>query len=71
MYANIIIDITHEKLDRIFQYSVPPELEGTLRTGMEVIVPFGRGNKETKGYVVGLCDRADYDADKIKSVAWR
>ena len=27
MYANIIIDITHEKLDRIFQYSVPPELE--------------------------------------------
>ncbi|MCB6415454.1 primosomal protein N' [Faecalimonas umbilicata] len=69
MYANIIIDITHEKLDRIFQYSVPPELEGTLRTGMEVIVPFGRGNKETKGYVVGLCDRADYDADKIKSVA--
>lgn len=31
MYANIIIDITHEKLDRIFQYSVPPELEGTLQ----------------------------------------
>lgn len=68
MYANIIIDITHEKLDRVFQYSIPSELEGVLKTGMEVIVPFGKGNRETKGYVIGVCDRPDYDPSKIKSV---
>ena len=68
MYANIIIDITHEKLDRVFQYSIPSELEGVLKTGMEVIVPFGKGNRETKGYVIGFCDRPDYDPSKIKSV---
>ena len=53
MYADIIIDITHEKLDKVFQYRVPEELEGDLRTGAGVIVPFGRGNRETKGYIVG------------------
>ena len=37
MYADIIIDITHEKLDKVFQYRVPEELEGDLRTGAGVI----------------------------------
>ncbi len=49
MFANIIIDITHEKLDKIFQYRIPPSLEETLSVGMEVLVPFGRGNRLTKG----------------------
>ena len=30
MYADIIIDITHEKLDKVFQYSIPSRLEGML-----------------------------------------
>ncbi len=68
MYADIIIDITHEKLDKIFQYGIPSELEGVLKTGMEVIVPFGRGNKETRGYVVGFSERAGYDESKIKEI---
>ena len=68
MYADIIIDITHEKLDKIFQYSIPYELEGMLKIGMEVAVPFGRGNKETRGYVVGFSGQTDYDESKIKDV---
>lgn len=68
MYADIIIDITHEKLDKIFQYGIPSELEGMLKTGMEVIVPFGRGNKEIRGYVVGFSERAGYDESKIKEI---
>ena len=39
MYADIIIDITHEKLDKIFQYRIPSHLEGMLKIGMEVLVP--------------------------------
>lgn len=68
MYANIIIDITHEKLDKIFQYSIPSDLEGVLQIGMEVVVPFGRGNKETGGYVVGFSEKTDYAPEKIKPV---
>ena len=36
MFANIIIDITHEKLDKIFQYRIPSELEGMLEVGADV-----------------------------------
>ena len=68
MYADIIIDITHEKLDKAFQYSIPPELEGVLQVGSEVVVPFGKGNKETGGYVIGFSAHADYDTDRIKPV---
>jgi primosomal protein N' (replication factor Y) len=68
MYANIIIDITHEKLDKIFQYKIPEELEKELEIGTEVIVPFGRGNRETAGYVIGFSESTSYDPDKIKSV---
>lgn len=68
MYADIIIDITNEKLDKIFQYRIPAELEHVLRIGMGVIVPFGRGNRETKGYVVGFSESSRYDEDKIKEI---
>ena len=68
MYANIIVDITHEKLDKIFQYRVPSRLEGELSVGMEVRVPFGRGNRETKGYVIGLTTRCDYEESKVKEL---
>lgn len=68
MFANIIIDITHEKLDKIFQYRIPAYLEGALLVGMEVIVPFGRGNRLTKGYVIGFSDTCDYDLAKIKEI---
>ena len=71
MYADIIIDITHEKLDKVFQYRIPSELEGILEVGTEVIVPFGRGNKETGGYVIGFSETADYDEDKIKFILRR
>ena len=55
MYADIIVDITHEKLDKVFQYRIPSHLEGMLKVGMEVVVPFGMGNKEIKGYVTRTC----------------
>lgn len=68
MYADIIVDITHEKLDKVFQYGIPSELDGMLKIGMEVVVPFGRGNKKTRGYVVGFSGQTDYDESKIKDV---
>ena len=68
MYADIIIDITHEKLDKVFQYSIPSRLEGMLEVGTEVVVPFGRGNKETHGYVIAFSEKTDYDPAKIKEI---
>ena len=52
-YADIIIDISHEKVDRPFQYRIPAELAGAVYPGVRVHVPFGRGNQDKVGYVVG------------------
>ncbi len=68
MYANIIINITHEKLDKVFQYIIPNGLKGKLEVGMEVIVPFGRGSRETRGYVVGFSEKPGVAADKMKEI---
>ena len=68
-FVNVIVDISHEKLDRIFQYHVPEELKDRLQIGMKVNVPFGKGNRLMKGYVVGFADEADYPPDRIKELS--
>lgn len=68
-YANIIIDISHEKVDRTFQYIVPEELAGRVKLGSFVSVPFGAGNHLRKGYCVGLTDKAEYAPEKLKAIA--
>ncbi len=68
-YADVIIDIAHEKVDRIFQYRIPETLSEAVRPGIQVHVPFGRGNQDKIGYVVDISDRTDYPVEKIKEVA--
>ena len=68
LYADIIVDISHEKLDKPFQYRVPKRLREKLDMGMCVIVPFGGGNRLLKGYVVGLGGRCSFDPEKIKDI---
>lgn len=67
-YADVIIDIAHEKVDRVFQYRIPDELVETVKPGVQVRVPFGNGNRERTGYVVDLAKEADYPPEKIKPV---
>ena len=65
-YANIIVDISHEKLDKTFQYRIPERMKEKLALGMEVYVPFGA--RRMKGYVVELTDEAEYDVTKLKDI---
>lgn len=67
-YADIIIDISHEAIDKTFQYIIPEELSDILSVGMQVNVPFGRYNKERKGYIINITDKAGYDPDKMKCI---
>lgn len=67
-YADVIIDISHEKVDRPFQYKIPQELSEAVYAGVRVHVPFGRGNRDQIGYVVELSDRSDYPEEKLKSI---
>lgn len=68
LYANIIVDISHESVDRTFQYIVPSELAAGVRVGSAVLVPFGKGNREHKGYVLKLTDVPEWAPEKMKSI---
>ncbi len=68
LYADIIVDISHEKVDKAFQYRIPGHLQGKIETGMCVTVPFGTGNKQIKGYVVEVSDRCKFDEARMKEI---
>lgn len=67
-YADIIVDIVHEKVDRPFQYRIPASLREILTEGMCVTVPFGSGNKMLTGYVVAIKEKPEFDPSKIKDI---
>lgn len=67
-YAYVIIDISHEKVDRPFQYLIPRQLQGLVKTGSLVTVPFGAGNHERQGYVIEITDRSEFPEGKLKQL---
>ena len=68
LYADIIIDISHSRLDQTFQYRVPEALAEVLEPGNVVQVPFGRGDHLKKGYVLQITDHTSYPPEKLKTI---
>ena len=68
-YANVIVDISAGQLDRYFQYRIPPSLVSQVQIGTPVYVPFGRGNRRTRGYIVELTDRQEYEGSEMKELS--
>ena len=67
-YADVIVDISHERLDRPFQYLIPEEFEGQVRVGSRVRIPFGRGKRLIDGYVIGLSGEPKLEEEKIRPI---
>lgn len=65
----MIVDISHEKVDRPFTYRIPEEIAQRLRPGMRVQIPFGAGNTLRTGYVTELVRETSYPADRLKQIA--
>ncbi len=63
-YCEVIVDIAHEQVDRVFTYRVPNGL--ALQPGMRVLVPFGP--RKIEGYVVRLMDATEYPDARVKDV---
>ena len=68
MYADIIVDISAEKLDKTFQYSIPENLADDIYIGIQVVVPFGNRKEGMTGYVVGVSDEPKIDPSLIKDI---
>ena len=64
MYAQVIVDIAHSQVDRIFEYSC----EDGTPAGSRVKVPFG--GRTVDGFIVGLSRTSAYPAEKVKPVSF-
>lgn len=62
MYAQVIVDIAHSQVDRIFEYSCPDNLQ----VGSRVRVPFG--GRLIDGFVIGIAETSSVLPEKIKPV---
>lgn len=67
MFAQIIVDIAHSDVDRLFTYVVPEDM--ALTAGQHVLVPFGRGNKPLEGFVLSLSESPPEEEMRIKPVS--
>ena len=68
VYIDVIVDISVNSLDRIFQYRVPEKLLDAVTVGCQVNVPFGSGNRRRQAYVIGVDTVLAYDVSKIKDI---
>ena len=67
-YADVIIDISHEKLDKTFQYEIPLQLQDAVRVGSQVVIPFGNGDRRVKGFVVDMAEEPKIAPERIKPI---
>lgn len=68
LYADIIVDISHESLDKTYQYKIPERLQDSVRIGAPVVISFGNGNRRLTGYIIGLSDKPKIEEYRIKEV---
>ncbi len=67
-FAQVIVDISHERVDRPFTYRIPQPLRDAVTYGTRVRVPFGSGDRERTGYVVDMGDDPGPVAVPLKEV---
>ena len=65
MVAGVLVELSHQSIDRIFEYHVPDSLTSTIKIGIRVLVPFGK--MELEGFVLELNDQKKTDKE-LKSI---
>jgi len=66
MIAEVVVNYKSKKVDKLFDYAIPDELEDTISVGSCVTVPFGKANKPKEGYVFSLKENSS--AKNLKSI---
>jgi primosomal protein N' (replication factor Y) len=63
VYADVVLPLP---LEQSFTYSVPPEFEERVRTGVRVLVPFGE--RQLTGFIVRLRSRKPKHSPTLKTI---
>ena len=65
MVAEVIINRTAKKLNRVFDYNIPKNMEDFVIIGSRVLVPFGKSKKLEEAYVIGIKEESQYEVKDI------
>ena len=68
MVAEVIINSIAKDLNRIFDYNIPEYLDGQVKIGSRIFVPFGRSKNLEEGFVINIKESSEYKIKDIVSV---
>ena len=69
LYAEIIINSDALEIDRPFTYYISKDIKDKIKVGQIVKVPFGKGNKQTTGFVLRIIKESDLKSGyRIKKI---
>ena len=66
MVVGVLVQLSSQNVDKIFDYLVPKELENSIQIGIRVLVPFGRQTLE--GFVLEIKDSSSLELKEVYSV---
>ena len=66
MVVGVLVQLASQNVDKIFDYSVPKELEDSMQVGIRVLVPFGRQTLE--GFVLEIKDSSSLELKEVYSI---
>ncbi len=68
-FAQVIVDVPSLQTNRPYDYVIPAVWQAQLQPGMRVVVPFGKGQRQVQGFVVGTTAAPpDYNGE-LKTIA--
>ena len=65
MVAEVIINSSAKKLNRIFDYNIPKELKDLITVGSTVLVPFANYKEPEEAYVIRIKEKSDFELKDI------
>ena len=63
-YARVAVEKAVYTFDKLFDYSIPDNMEALAQKGCRVTVPFGRTNKKCIGIIFEIADTTDNKSTK-------
>lgn len=66
MIVGILVELSNRNIDKIFDYSVPSNLEKEIKLGIRVLVPFGK--QKLEGFIVSIKGQTEIDTKPIISI---
>lgn len=64
MIAGVLVELSNKNIDKIFDYSVPSTLQGLIKIGIRVEVPFG--NQRLEGFVLEI--KSESNSSTLKDI---